>query len=116
MKRLIVSFLLAGFILWILPLGFFIKPSQQNLACDGQRAMCMCHIMIPKSLDKAMDAGINLKTASANNENSSGGGANYFVSSKPVIVLHAPLASFFENQHLSYNNPCLAALEYVPKV
>ena len=30
------------FVSWLLPLGIFIKPSQEKIACDGQRAICMC--------------------------------------------------------------------------
>ena len=117
MKRLLASFLVISFILWILPLGIFIKPSQQKLACDGQRAICMCHAFIPKSSDKAMEAGLVLKAgASTNKENSSGGGGNYFVSAKSTIVSRLQLASLFENEYLCYKSPFLAALEYVPKI
>jgi hypothetical protein len=117
MKRLLASFLVISFIVWILPLGYFIKPSQQKLACDGQRAMCMCYAMGHKSPDKAMEAGISLKAGSSTNkENSSGGGGNYFVSAKPVVALNLQSVSVFEYQFLSYNSPFLAALEYVPKV
>ncbi len=106
-----------SFILWVLPLGFFINPSQEKLACDGQRALCMCRALVPKSSEKAMEAGINLKAgASANKENSSGGAGNYFISARPAIALNLLFASQFENQFLSYRNPSLAALEYVPKV
>jgi hypothetical protein len=116
MKRSIASFLIIGFILWVLPLGVFIKPSQEKFACDGQRAMCMCHIFMPKSPDNAMESGAALKAgSSANKENASGGG-NYFVSAKPTLALNSPFASFFENQHHCYNDPYLATLEYVPKI
>jgi hypothetical protein len=117
MKRILISFLVIGFILWILPLGYFIKPSRQALACDGQRAVCMCRVMMPKSSDKAMESGLALKAgSSANKENSSGGGANYFVSAKPAVNIHLRSASIFEDQYFSYNNPFLAAVDYVPKV
>jgi hypothetical protein len=117
MKRILLSFLFISFILWILPLGVFIKPSQQELACDGQRAICMCHVMMPKSSDKAMEAGMALKAGSSTNkENSSGGGGNYFVSSKPMITLNLHAASVFDDQHLSYMSPFLVTLENVPKV
>ncbi len=115
MKKLLPSFLLVSFILWILPLGYFIKPSQEKTACDGQRAMCMCHAMVPKVSSKAMEHGIMLKAgASANKENSSAG--NYFISAKSAVVLNLHAASIFKNQYLCYKNPFLAALEYVPKI
>jgi hypothetical protein len=115
MKRLLPSLLVVSFILWILPLGSFIKPSQEKLACDGQRAMCMCHVLILKS-DKVMEPGLMIKAgSSANKENSSGSGNNYFVSARPALALNVHAASIFDNQFLTYKNPYLAALEYVPK-
>ena len=115
MKRWLALFLLTSFILWILPLGCFIKPSQEKMACDGQRAMCMCSVMMGhKAVDKAM-AGISLKAASPSKENSSSAG-NYFVQAKSIIALNLPSASLFENQSLAYKNPFLASLEYVPKI
>lgn len=115
MKKILPSLLIISFILWVLPLGYFIKPSQQKIACDGQRAMCMCYCMMGhKPSDKAMEAGIIFKAGSPNKENSSGG-SNYFVSSKPATVLNFNSSSFFLDQYLCYKNPTLAALEYVPK-
>ena len=109
-------FLAVSFILWVLPLGVFIKPSQEKLACDGQRAMCMCHALVPKHSDKAMEPGMALKAGpSANKENSPGSGGNLFVSARPPAALNLKPAFFFENQFLCYKNPFLSALEYVPK-
>jgi hypothetical protein len=115
MIRIIASFLILSFIFWILPLGFFIKPSQQKLACDGQRAICMCHAFVPKMNDKAMEAGLVIKSAPGpNNENPSSGGS-YFISAKPVLALNLKFPSFFENQYFCYKNPFLAPLDNVPK-
>ena len=36
------------FVLWILPLGAFIKPSQEKIACDGKRAFHMCSMSMGK--------------------------------------------------------------------
>jgi hypothetical protein len=118
MKKILTSLILLGFILWILPLGYFIKPSMEKLACDGQRAMCMCRCMLGhRSVDRAMEAGVVLKTGSSSNkENSSGGSSNYFVSAKSAAVLNVHAVSVFENQFLTYKNPFLASIEYVPKI
>ena len=43
-EKIIILIFIISFILWILPLGFFIKPSQEKFACDGQRAICMCQV------------------------------------------------------------------------
>jgi len=87
------------------------------MVCDGQRAFCMCCLMKPKAVDKAMEAGVSLKSGgSSNKENSSGGAGNYFVSFKPTVILNAHAAFIFENQFLAYKNPFLASIEYVPKI
>ena len=92
MRHFIALLTVVLFLIWLLPLGVFIKPSQEKVACDGQRAICMCHAFIPKASDNAMKPGINLKAgASSNKENPSGG--NYFVSAKPIVILNAHLAS-----------------------
>jgi hypothetical protein len=116
MKRALSLFLLVSFILWVLPLGVFIKPCQEKLLCDGQRAMCMCCMMKPKASDKAMEAGIVLKAGTSSNKENPSGGGNSFVSAKPALVLNSPFASFLDDQHLCYKTPFLAAVEYVPKV
>lgn len=99
-----------------MPLGVFIKPCQQKAVCDGQRAICMCHIMLPKA-DKVMDSGMALKSSSgAGHENSSGGGSNYFVSAKPLIALNIHRQFFFDDQYSAYKNPFLLPLDNVPKI
>lgn len=42
MFRLSSLFITLCVFTWFLPLGAFIKPSQEKLACDGQRAFHMC--------------------------------------------------------------------------
>jgi hypothetical protein len=116
MKNITVLFLLLNFIFWILPLGIFIKPSHEKLACDGQRAICMCHAFIPKSMDKAMEHGMALKTGGATNKENAPNAGNYFVSAKSAILLNLPFASVFDNQRFFYKSPYLTLLESVPKV
>jgi hypothetical protein len=47
-KKLISSITVLLFFIWILPLGSYIKPSQEKIACNGQRAICMCSHMTAK--------------------------------------------------------------------
>lgn len=42
------------FIVWILPLGAFIKPEQESEACNGRRAICLCSHLLGKALDKQL--------------------------------------------------------------
>jgi len=115
MKKLPAVLIIVSFIFWILPLGVFIKPSLEKLACDGQRAMCMCHALVFKSSDKAMGPGMILKAAPSTNKENPSGSSNYFVSAKPIIMLKLHSASIFDNQIFYYKNPFLSPLETVPK-
>jgi hypothetical protein len=116
MKRVLTIVLLAAFIFWILPLGFFIKPSQEKIACDGQRAICMCHVMIKShASDKNVSSGLSLKmTSSLNKENSSVGA--YYLSCKSTPVLQLKRISFFHPQAFSYQNPFFDLIDAVPKI
>ncbi|MCC6758311.1 MAG: hypothetical protein IT395_01625 [Candidatus Omnitrophica bacterium] len=42
MLRLRNAFIATAFLLWILPLGVFIKPNDEKKVCGGQRAICLC--------------------------------------------------------------------------
>lgn len=48
MHKIIGSLTALLFFIWILPLGVFIKPSQEKKICGGQRAICMCSHMMTK--------------------------------------------------------------------
>lgn len=42
MRKTVAVFSVFALFLWILPLGSFIKPSQEKTACGGSRAFHMC--------------------------------------------------------------------------
>jgi hypothetical protein len=114
MPRAVSSILLITFTLWIMPLGIFIKPFLQKMACDGQRAICMCHAFVPKSSGKAMERGINFRAApGTQKENPSGG--NMFVSARSTSGHDVKFNFFFVKNPFFYTNPLSASLEHVPK-
>ncbi len=43
----------AGFFMWIQPLGAFIKPSDEDTACAGRRAVHMCSVQFTEALGSA---------------------------------------------------------------
>lgn len=45
MTKAVSSFLTLALLLWVLPLGAFIKSSQEKTACGGGRAFHMCAAM-----------------------------------------------------------------------
>jgi len=105
------------FTLWLLPLGAFIKPAQEKIACGGQRAICLCSHAKAKVSGKAIESGVGLKVGnSSGKEKESSGGAGHYLSRAAYMSAEAlRLSSHFERQHLRYKNPFLASLEYVPK-
>ena len=48
MFRSVASLLTIALIAWFMPLGNFIKPSQEETACGGKRAFHMCSMMAGK--------------------------------------------------------------------
>ncbi len=117
MRRIIASLTIYIFLIWILPLGVFIKSSLQKMACDGQRAICMCHVSFDKSKEKPLE-GVALSVSAGQkneNENTSGGGINYFIGSRTLINKDLVLARIFENESYRYRNPLLLILDPVPK-
>ncbi len=53
MRKIIFSITALVFLIWILPLGIFIKPSQEKVACNGQRAICLCTHRLGKPVAKS---------------------------------------------------------------
>jgi len=114
--KILTSMLVFSFILWVLPLGYFIKPSQEKAACNGERAICMCHAVIFKSVAKSMETGMSLKAGQAANKENSSGPGNSFISAKSILNLNSPSGFVFERQIFCYSNPFLNVIESVPKV
>ena len=115
MPRSGIIVVLASFFIWILPWGVFIKPSQEKMACGGQRAICLCHIAPVQAPDKPLE-GVWFKGMTSTHKDHGGpGGGNYFLAGRSKADQGLRPASFFENWHFCYKSPYLASLEHVPK-
>ncbi len=86
MLRAVILFFMFCFFLWILPLGVFISPANEKMACDGQRAICLCSHAQSTVKGNSME-GFGLKTISGGHkeEASSGGGSGH-----PYLAAHLP--------------------------
>jgi hypothetical protein len=117
MQRAVSSLLVVFFILWILPLGYFIKPSQEKTVCDGQRAMCMCSVhFVHKSPSNPL-SGISTANPNGNKEAPSNGGSagNYFESNLSVSsVAHSSILPDFQVE-LVPSLQFISPIEHVPK-
>jgi hypothetical protein len=57
--RSVSAFTAVCLCLWLMPLGAFIKPAQEKLACGGKRAFHMCCAMSGKAPAKAAGTGLS---------------------------------------------------------
>ncbi len=64
MKKIISLFSVVTLFLWILPLGSFIKPSQEKMACGGNRAFHMCSMKMGKAPLQESSSKISFSNAS----------------------------------------------------
>jgi hypothetical protein len=77
MSRLTSVLTLILFLLWIMPLGAFIDPSNEDKACGGQRAICLCAHLLKKSEDRSAGKNILIVAPTFAKESISGGNAAY---------------------------------------
>ncbi len=107
------------FLIWILPLGIFIKPSQEKIACNGQRAICLCsHTKVAKARSKPIE-GFGLKANSNSNKesNASGGGTgHYYLAAHLPAKNNLTMRALNDSMFLDYRNPFLRSIEHIPKV
>lgn len=118
MKKTALSFITIVFVLWLLPLGVFIKPAQEKTACGGQRAICLCsHRGEAAAKAKPMEASTTYKSAAASQKEAvpAGGAAHYFVAAQTVDAQMLIAAACLEQQYLHYKDPFLSTLDHVPK-
>ena len=66
------------FALWIIPLGAFIKLSQEEQVCNGRRAICLCSIHFAKHKTSGGQKFI-ITNPDANKEAQSGGAGYDFL-------------------------------------
>lgn len=116
MRRTVSLLVLVLFLVWILPLGVFIKPADEQKVCAGQRAICLCtHKM---TQDKPAGAGkiMLTNTGALNKESFSPAGASHDFWSADLAETfrHGRMIDFLDPTVLS---PLLfiKQIEHVPK-
>ncbi len=115
MSRLLCITVVSFFILWLLPLGIFIKPSQEKLACDGQRAVCLCTHVQAKAKANSIE-GYGLKAGSESKEaNASSGAGHYFMNAYAFANENIRMSRFEAQEFIAYRNPFLKSIEHIPK-
>lgn len=111
-RRFFYGVILLLFLIWILPLGAFIAPSQEKLACRGQRAICLCTHVAAKGKAKTWTKS---SSGTHKEEGGSSGGHNFLlITPEPLQDKNA--THFFSQHSLRYSLLTVCAIEHIPKV
>ena len=118
MQTLIKFFTAVLFLVWVLPLGVFIAPQQEELACNGQRAICLCSrgMSEPVTQPPRHDM-FQGQTGSERNEQTAPAGAGHSF----IVIPHLRLAQqtsngFLRSMPQHYSLDIIRSIEHVPKV
>ena len=106
------------YFIWIIPLGAFIKPSQEKFACGGKRAICLCnHIDKESKSNSAQECSFQVNPGPNEEINTSNGQISQYYLATHIdsqqalnsVILNTPL-------YIGYHNPFFKSIEHVPKV
>jgi hypothetical protein len=117
MRKFISIITLALFILWIAPLGTFIRPEQEKKACNGRRAICLCTHLLKKQMAK-MAGKQYLKSRGNDNKeqnSSSPSGPDYIYTLKTRDFKLAK-DQYFQSTSNLIDQFVTRPIEHVPKV
>lgn len=117
MRNVVLLSVAFSFFIWILPLGVFIKPAQEKLACDGQRAVCMCsHGMSQPLVHKAGETIYQSPGGFTTKEHHNpGGGSNQFLLAQNIDLLSRQEGGFFLEGSFLFTSTVFPLIEHVPK-
>ncbi len=116
MKRVYALVIIVLFFIWILPLGFFIKPSQEQVVCNGQRAICLCsHLTAKKTAKNAGEKVYKGSEASQKEQNGSGGANHKFLSAQEYFQNHNQLYFYPRLKSSFFSFSIVRCIEHVPK-
>lgn len=114
MKKLLSISITFIFLIWILPLGAFIAPAKEGLACAGQRAICLCSHLLAKAQNGIKAKQLIINSSAPQKENT---GAENLYLFPSLNVNHSPGAfhlaalEFKKLPHQIFNR----SIEQVPK-
>lgn len=116
MQRFLSSIVIFLFFVWILPLGAFFKPSQAKIACDGQRAICLCPHLLAKQAAKNAGKTLYKGSGAAQKEQAGAGGAShYFLFVQKKNQINKQPYFYHPQQSFLYSLLDVRPIEHVPK-
>ena len=116
MKRNIALSLIVLFFVWILPLGVFIKPGQEKLACNGQRAICLCSSHLAKNTEPTSVRVFSAPIAHSHEKSPSSGSSHDFLANNTLNDFIGRHSALKFSTVASYQFNLVKALDPVPKV
>jgi hypothetical protein len=111
MFRASAWFILISFCLWIIPLGAFIRLSDEGKICGGQRAICLCHFAPAKKMDLAKKISVS---SNASKEKDSTGGQHFLARFSEAIFSNTKY-SFLQQDCFFSSEMFQRNIEHVPK-
>ncbi len=117
MRHLVSMLTVFLFFIWILPLGFFIKPSQEKVACNGQRAICLCSHLVAKQAVKNVGKMIYKNGGGSHQKenNGSGGSSHHYLLAQRMNSFSQKIFSYHQQQSVLYSLIVVNPVEHVPK-
>ncbi len=117
MRKIVLSITALLFLIWILPLGIFIKPSQEKLACNGQRAICLCSHLMAKQLAKTTGKPIYKGggTTEQKEHSAPGGSSHYFSVAQKKNQINKHFSFYHQQQSCLYSLLVARSIDHVPK-
>lgn len=118
MQKFVGFFTAFLFFIWILPLGIFIKPAQEKIACDGQRAICLCSHLVAKQIAKnaGKAAYKPSRTAEPKESNGPGGFSHYYLFAQRTNSSNKQITFYHQQQSSLYSLIVVRLIDQVPKV
>lgn len=118
MQRPVALLLTLLFMIWILPLGAFIKLSQEKAVCGGHRAICMCSAMKTQIEHNPLEkCGIRSNPGSNNDINDApgfGSGTHYILTSNSPNQKASRVSVLRNPEFLNHRNLFSRQVDHVP--
>ncbi len=95
-RRLLTSVVTICVFAWLMPLGAFIKPSQEGVVCGGKRAFHMCCCLGKLSSAHSTKPGINSASGFNENAKSSTSGGEDFLPADSAAQLFDQNSRYYE--------------------
>ncbi len=117
MTRIFAVLVIFFICVWLIPLGAFIKPDQEESACGGRRAVHMCAYSLVQEDTKETRPGITISNSSGSSQVSkagASGGNDYAVSSDILFNLYK-IRRFSVVEERSFTTPFIQTPDPIPK-